>query len=78
MTYQEYYDILHKEYAETSETYLKLEKGLAETNGFGDFSDIPNYAIAKSSWQVAANNYWGFLTFIKGKDFKPDDIFILN
>ncbi|NLR82280.1 hypothetical protein [Chitinophaga eiseniae] len=73
MTYQEYYEKLHKNYSEASEAFLKLDNELTQTKGFGNFNDIPSYLTAKENWQVATNNYWGFLAHIKDKNVNPND-----
>lgn len=78
MTYEEYYEILYNNYAESSEKYLKLEKELATTKGFGDFNSMPDYTSAQINWQIATNNYWRFLSFIKGKEINPNDQYILH
>lgn len=78
MTYQEYYNILYKEYEEASANFLKLDKELSQTRGFGDFESVPEYLQAKIKWQIATNNYWGFLSSIRGKNINPDDIFVLQ
>ncbi len=78
MTYRQYHDKLYKEYQETSDKYLKLEHELPETAGFGNYWDLPVYADAKMRWQIATNNFWSFLAYMKGKKFNPDDEFILE
>ena len=78
MTYQKYYEKLHNDYSNASEIYLKLELELSKTNGFGNFMDIPNYADAKSNWQIATTNYWNFLSDITGKNINPNDEFNLT
>jgi len=67
MTYQEYYEQVYKEYAEASSEFLKLDSELSKVHGFGDFMSVPNYLKAHRRWQIATNNYWGFLAFIKAR-----------
>lgn len=76
MTYQEYYENLYQEYEGTSNEFLKIEKELSSTNGFDDFSLIPKYNKIKQSWQTATNNYWRFLSIIKGTNFSTNDEFV--
>ena len=78
MTYQEYYSQLYKEYEEASANFLKLDKELSQTRGFGNSETLPEYLEAKTKWQIATNNYWGFLSSIKGKNINPNDILILE
>ncbi len=73
MTYQKYYEILYKEYEESSKDFLKLDKELSKTNGFGGLMDLPNYAKAKQRWQSAHNTFWGFLSLIEGTNINPND-----
>ena len=65
------------EYDNSSKEFLRLDGVLLKTNGFGNLTDLPEYAKAKKKWQIATNNYWGFLSYIKGKDINPNDEFLL-
>lgn len=76
MTYQEYFEKVQKEFSEKAETYFKMETELSKINGFGDLLDLTNYYTAKSEWQIASNNYYGFLGLIKNLNIKPEDEFI--
>ena len=73
MTYQQYYEQLYKEYAEASDEFLKLDKELSSTQGFGNLMTNQKYVLAHKRWQIATNNYWGFLSFVKGKNINPSD-----
>ena len=78
MTYKEFYEQLYSECAEASREFLELDRQMFETNGFSDMSDIPNYAKAKLKWQTATNNYWGFLSYIRGKGIDFNDEMTLS
>jgi len=78
MTCQEYYEALYKEYEEASDKYLKLDNELFQTQGFGDFSSLPDLRNCERKVQIATNNYWNFLSFIKGKNINPSDEFVLK
>jgi len=71
MTNQEYYEKLYNEYAEASSAFLKLEREISSTNGFGNFIDAPNYLKAEQRWRLASNYFHNFLSSLKGKKSKP-------
>lgn len=73
MTYQQLFEKLQKELAEKADVYLRMEKEVAQVKGFGDMGDLMEYRKAKGEWQVASNNYWGFLANIRGRDINPND-----
>jgi uncharacterized protein YukE len=75
MTYQEMYNKYHHDFAKASERLLKLDKELSETKGFGELQSIPEYQTAYKEWQIAGNNYNGFLSQLKGKNINPNDEF---
>ncbi len=73
MTYQKMYEHLQKDLATKADAYIKLEKEITQVKGFGDVKEMDRYMKARGEWQEASNNYWGFLTGLKGKDFNPND-----
>ncbi len=73
MTYQKKYENLQKELAEKANTYMTLETEITQVKGFGDVREMGKYMKARSEWQEASNNYWGFLSHLKGKDINPND-----
>jgi hypothetical protein len=73
MTYQELYAHLQGKYAVSSNKFLELDAQLSKTNGFGEFHLLPTYLVAKEQWQIDSNNYWNFLSLIKGKSINPND-----
>ncbi len=75
MTYQEKYEQLHNEFAEKSGKYLNADRELSSVNGFFDGSLLNNFAIAKSEFEIAGNNYHLFLTFAKANNASSTDIF---
>jgi len=72
MTYQQLFERLYKAYKEASDNYLKKDAELGQLNGFGNVGDLSEYADLKIKWQLASNDYWGFLASIKGKKINPN------
>lgn len=73
MTYQQLYDALQDKYAKKSDVFVKMDTKISQTQGFGDMVDMFAYHKAKGEWETASNNYWGFMSRIKGKSINPND-----
>lgn len=73
MTYQQKHDELLKEVSDAWNKLLEVDKELVAINGFGDIDALPNYNRAYKDWQYAANNYHEFISWIRGRNFNPND-----
>ncbi len=65
MTYKEKLEELYKIFAEKSQTVLKADNTISETNGFGDINAMTDYQKADIEFKIAANNYHNFVSYCK-------------
>jgi hypothetical protein len=73
MSNQEYCQMLHQEYFETSQAFLSLDRQISGGAAISQHVDPSNYAAIKRRWQAAIHNYWNFLTLLKQRSINPND-----
>lgn len=64
MTYKDKLKELEENFAEKSLAYLKGDKSLSKTNGFGDIVELEQYQKAYQEFQNASNEYHNLAFYI--------------
>lgn len=71
MTYEEKYKELGQELNNKAGQYLKAEEELSSDG----FLDMNKYFSLKKEWQLAFNNFYGFLSLFNKSGAEPHDVF---
>jgi hypothetical protein len=67
MTYLQKHEELLNKANDTWNNLLAVDKRRSGTNGSGDIDDLPEYNKAYKDWQYDADNYTGFVSWLRGK-----------
>jgi hypothetical protein len=73
MSNQEYCQVLHQEYFETSQAFLSLDRQVSLADGVNRLVDLSDYTAIKRKGQAAIHKYCNFLMLLKKKRVNPND-----
>lgn len=75
-TCNERYQELHENVLKTDKKFMEADKKFTAVDGVKDKYDIENYIKKRNEHLESVKDYWGFLSWMKNNNKKPNDPYI--